>query len=169
MLCCLFQWRKLPAASTAAAAGPRRRGPDRAVWTAEKTQKLIEVSEPYHSKWTNQNSLLSARKEPNSWHFGRSILYCHHGHNSGFIQGWQVESGLSLCQHLKSDYNHPIQIIRESFLGFYACHDQSAAGVSSLILEITDGKGLPLKRCRGQGYDGASTMSGVCSVYRCAS
>ena len=65
---------------------------------------------------------------------------------------------------LKSDDNHPIDIIiRESFLGFYACHDQSAAGVSSLILEITAGKGLPLERCRGQGYDGAATMSGVYS------
>jgi len=52
---------------------------------------------------------------------------------------------------LKSDDNHPIDItIRELFLGFYACHDQSAAGVSSLILEITDGKGLPLERCRSR-------------------
>jgi len=41
----------------------------------------------------------------------------------------------------KSDDNHLIEIIiRESFLGFYACHDLSAAGVS-MILEITDGKG----------------------------
>jgi len=79
--------------------------------------------------------------------------------NSGFIQGCPVESGVYRCVSiLKSDDNHPIDIIRESFLG---CHDQSAAGVSSLILEITDGKGLPLERCRGQGYDGASTMSGV--------
>jgi len=38
---------KLPAAAGTAATGgggARRRGPDRAVWTAEETQKLIEVS-----------------------------------------------------------------------------------------------------------------------------
>jgi len=49
---------------------------------------------------------------------------------------------------LKSDDNHPIDIIIcESFLGFYACHDQSAAGVLSLILEITELIGLLLERC----------------------
>jgi len=48
-------------------------------------------------------------------------------------------------------------------LGFYANTDQSAAGISHQIVEIAESKGLSLGKCRGQGYDGARTMSGIYS------
>ena len=51
--------------------------------------------------------------------------------------------------------------ITESFLGFFWTHDQCAEGLSNQILEILKKKGISLQNCRGQGYDGASVMSGV--------
>lgn len=51
--------------------------------------------------------------------------------------------------------------ICESFLGFYACVDQTAAGLSDQIVSIVQEKGLSFDKCRGQGYDGTRTMSGV--------
>lgn len=53
--------------------------------------------------------------------------------------------------------------ICESFLGFYACADQTAAGLSEQIVSIVQAKGLSFLKCRGQGYDGARTMSGMYS------
>ena len=51
--------------------------------------------------------------------------------------------------------------IKETFLGFYECRSQTAANMSEQILQLLRDKQLSLDRCRGQGYDGASTMSGV--------
>lgn len=53
--------------------------------------------------------------------------------------------------------------IHEAFLGFNAIHDQSAAGIEKEILAFIDDKGISLDKCRGQGYDGAATMSGIYS------
>ncbi|KAF3837719.1 hypothetical protein F7725_009487 [Dissostichus mawsoni] len=53
--------------------------------------------------------------------------------------------------------------INESFLGFHAVTDQTAAGLEREILESMERKGILLGKCRGQGYDGASNMSGVYS------
>ena len=50
--------------------------------------------------------------------------------------------------------------ICESFLSFYASTDHTAAGIYDQIIEITESKGLSFSKCRGQGYDGARTMSG---------
>lgn len=54
-------------------------------------------------------------------------------------------------------------VIKESFLGFKVVDDQSAGGLEQLILEELETNGLSLSKCRGQGYDGAATMSGVYS------
>ena len=53
--------------------------------------------------------------------------------------------------------------INESFLGFHEIQDQSAAGIEDNILKCIQSRGLDLSKCRGQGYDGAATMSGVYS------
>ncbi|XP_077119085.1 zinc finger MYM-type protein 1-like [Ranitomeya variabilis] len=53
--------------------------------------------------------------------------------------------------------------IHEAFLGFQAIHDQRAAGIEKEILECIDSNGLSIHKCRGQGYDGAATMSGIYS------
>nr|CAI5847008.1 unnamed protein product [Callosobruchus analis] len=52
--------------------------------------------------------------------------------------------------------------ICESFLGFIAVTDCSAAGLKTVILNLTKEYGIDLTKCRGQGYDGANVMSGVC-------
>ena len=49
----------------------------------------------------------------------------------------------------------------ESLIGFFWTHDQCAEGLSNQILEVLKKKGISLQKCRGQGYDGASVMSGV--------
>ncbi|OCT96206.1 hypothetical protein XELAEV_18013881mg [Xenopus laevis] len=54
-------------------------------------------------------------------------------------------------------------IIHEAFLGFQEVEDQSAAGLENSIINSIEMKGLTLSKCRGQGYDGAATMSGIYS------
>lgn len=62
------------------------------------------------------------------------------------------------------DKNQPQDIkIQESFLGFQEVKEQGAEGLASDIIKIIDSKGFSLNKCRGQGYDGAATMSGVYS------
>jgi hypothetical protein len=46
---------------------------------------------------------------------------------------------------------------------FYACADQTAAGLLEQIVTITEAKGLPFVKCSGQWYDGVRTMSGIYS------
>nr|CAI5854385.1 unnamed protein product [Callosobruchus analis] len=48
-----------------------------------------------------------------------------------------------------------------SFLGFIAVIDCSAAGLKTVILNLTKEYGIDLTKCRGQGCDGANVMSGV--------
>lgn len=62
----------------------------------------------------------------------------------------------------ENDDNVPKEIkICESFLGFIAVTDCSAAGLKTVILNLTKEYGIDLTKCRGQGYDGANVMSGV--------
>lgn len=53
--------------------------------------------------------------------------------------------------------------IVESFLGFCKVEGQSAEELTSQILNIISNFGLNIQKCRGQGYDGASTMSVIYS------
>lgn len=50
--------------------------------------------------------------------------------------------------------------IHETFLGFLRVTDATAGGLTKLITEFLKNIGLDLKKLRGQGYDGASVMSG---------
>nr|CAI5834429.1 unnamed protein product [Callosobruchus analis] len=62
----------------------------------------------------------------------------------------------------ENDDNVPKEIkICESFLGFIAVTDCSAAGLKTVILNLTKEYGIDLTKCRGHGYDGANVMSGV--------
>ena len=51
-------------------------------------------------------------------------------------------------------------IVKESFLGFSIATDLSGEGLSNQILKLLRDLGLDLNRMRGQGYDGAASMSG---------
>ncbi|XP_078507675.1 zinc finger MYM-type protein 1-like [Lissotriton helveticus] len=53
--------------------------------------------------------------------------------------------------------------INESFVGFYKITDQSAEGIATELVKLLEDKGLVLNKCRGQGYDGASSMSVIYS------
>lgn len=50
--------------------------------------------------------------------------------------------------------------IREDFLTFVPVYDVTGAGLANTILETLSTLGLDLNKMRGQGYDGAATMSG---------
>lgn len=52
-------------------------------------------------------------------------------------------------------------IVKESFLGFVEVCDQTAVALACQITENMKQHGVDLSKCRGQGYDGASTMSGL--------
>jgi hypothetical protein len=50
--------------------------------------------------------------------------------------------------------------IKEIFVGFKPLSDLTALGISCVILEFLHSIGLNMMKIRGQGYDGANTMSG---------
>lgn len=51
--------------------------------------------------------------------------------------------------------------IMESFLGFIPVSNQSSKGIEETILKFLDNNRIDIMKCRGQGYDGASVMSGA--------
>ncbi|KAL4082839.1 hypothetical protein QTP88_029495 [Uroleucon formosanum] len=53
--------------------------------------------------------------------------------------------------------------IEESFLGFYAIDKHGAKDYEDLIISILKALNINISKCRGQGYDGASVMSGLYS------
>ena len=54
-------------------------------------------------------------------------------------------------------------LINKAFLGFEETADTSACELQKKILDSIPSNGFDLSKCRGQGYDGASNMSGVYS------
>jgi len=66
-----------------------------------------------------------------------------------------------ILRYIVVNYNeHNVQI-KESFLGFYALMNYSAEGHFKSILDILKKYNLDVTKCRLQGYDGASVMSGA--------
>lgn len=63
----------------------------------------------------------------------------------------------------KNENNEVIQIeYKESFTGFYPIkNDRSAEGLQNFITSFLEEKNISIKKCRGQGYDGAAVMSGA--------
>lgn len=53
--------------------------------------------------------------------------------------------------------------VKESFLGFYKLTKHGAEDQINLIYDVLNKCNLDIKKCRGQGYDGAAVMSGVFS------
>ena len=53
--------------------------------------------------------------------------------------------------------------VRETFLGFYALQNQSAEGFVDLVCGFLKDASIDIYKCQGQGYDGASVMSGAYS------
>ena len=64
----------------------------------------------------------------------------------------------------KNNKEEPVDIVvRESFIGFTDVTDHSAASLEKKTVKMIEDRGLNITNCRGQGYDGASVMSGVYS------
>lgn len=53
--------------------------------------------------------------------------------------------------------------VRESFLGFFHVKDQGAEGITGDVLQFLQDKGIDIRKCRGQGMDGAAVNSGAYS------
>ncbi|CAF4808286.1 unnamed protein product, partial [Rotaria sp. Silwood2] len=51
-------------------------------------------------------------------------------------------------------------IVHEDVIGLYQLNSQHAEHITQVILDILIRCDLDIKFCRGQGYDGAATMSG---------
>ncbi|KAE9545265.1 hypothetical protein AGLY_000808 [Aphis glycines] len=61
------------------------------------------------------------------------------------------------------DYKESKLEIKKSFLGFYPLDKHDAEGHVNLIKAVLNTHNLNMSKCRGQGYDGASVMSGCSS------
>ncbi|KAL2092995.1 hypothetical protein ACEWY4_010307 [Coilia grayii] len=68
-----------------------------------------------------------------------------------------VREQVSICFRIVSDNLEP----EEHFVGFYETSTTTADALFQLLNDVLMRFALPLKKCRGQCYDGASNMSGV--------
>ena len=68
-----------------------------------------------------------------------------------------IREQVSICFRVVSDDLEP----EEYFVGFYETSTTTADALFQLLKDALARFGLPLDRCRGQCYDGASNMSGV--------
>jgi len=74
----------------------------------------------------------------------------------------QMSQIFRYAQIINDENGKPVDVkITESFLGFEKVNDQTASGLESKIVDGLEKKKIELSKCRGQGYDGAATMSGI--------
>lgn len=57
-------------------------------------------------------------------------------------------------------FEEELVVLREDFLTFVPVHDVTGLGLATVLLNALKELGLDLDKLRGQGYDGAATMSG---------
>ncbi|KAF0707458.1 zinc finger MYM-type protein 1-like, partial [Aphis craccivora] len=65
-----------------------------------------------------------------------------------------------VLRYVVIDYQKKSIEIKESFLGFFELKKHGASDYENLLYNILESYDLNVKNCRGQGYDGASVMSG---------
>lgn len=76
----------------------------------------------------------------------------------------QLSQVLRYVTILKDHNETPTEVkINERFLGFLAVHDHGALAIENEIVKLLESKSISIHKCRGQGYDGASAMSGAYS------
>ncbi|XP_065662351.1 uncharacterized protein LOC136084908 [Hydra vulgaris] len=64
----------------------------------------------------------------------------------------------------RSKNGQPIDIeVKQVFLGFYAAIKHGAVDLINQVATLFIDKNIDLQKCVGQGYNGASVMSGVCN------
>ncbi|VVC42839.1 Ribonuclease H-like domain,Domain of unknown function DUF4371, partial [Cinara cedri] len=65
-----------------------------------------------------------------------------------------------IIRYVIVDYETHTINIKESFLGFYALEQHGSMDYAHLIQNVLHKHNIKIKNCIGQGYDGASVMSG---------
>lgn len=74
----------------------------------------------------------------------------------------QLSIIIRTCHIIRNNDMLPQKLdIKETFLGFFELKDHSAAGMTGEVLNILKNLNIPIQKCYGQGYDGASVMSGA--------
>ncbi|XP_077301607.1 uncharacterized protein LOC143922257 [Arctopsyche grandis] len=66
-----------------------------------------------------------------------------------------------IAKHKAGSMKFNVQLIKESFVGFFNVKDRSTEGLKNFILDLLTSKGLDFAKCRGHGYDGVRVMSGA--------
>ncbi|KAJ8942303.1 hypothetical protein NQ314_010099 [Rhamnusium bicolor] len=62
------------------------------------------------------------------------------------------------CRYISINEDHPV--VREDFLDFIPIYDIPGENIAKTILQQCEKLDLDMKKCVGQGYDGASSMTG---------
>ncbi|XP_008184893.1 zinc finger MYM-type protein 1-like [Acyrthosiphon pisum] len=68
-----------------------------------------------------------------------------------------------VIRYVVINHNESSISVKESFLGFFVIEKHGAQDYEELITNILVKLNIDINKCRGQGYDGASVMSGVYS------
>lgn len=68
-----------------------------------------------------------------------------------------------IIRYIVIDYEAKSFEIKETFFGFFELKKHGAADYENSIYKILQSLNLDIQNCRGQGYDGASVMSGIYS------
>lgn len=77
----------------------------------------------------------------------------------------QDQVSLVICYTIINFEKKEIEI-KESFLGLYLLTHHGAANYVDLLQNTLLNLNLNIKKCRGQGYDGAAVMSGSIKVFK---
>ncbi|KAF0708284.1 zinc finger MYM-type protein 1-like, partial [Aphis craccivora] len=75
----------------------------------------------------------------------------------------KIEQVSVIIRYVLIDFENHLVKIKESFLGFFEIHHHGAVDYKNLISQLLHNLGLDINKCKGQGYDGASVMSGIYS------
>lgn len=74
----------------------------------------------------------------------------------------QLSIVVRISKICRLENKHPISVeVEEIFLGFFELNRHAAADLVEKVTTLFSSKSLDLKKCVGQGYDGANVMSGA--------
>jgi len=75
----------------------------------------------------------------------------------------KVDQDSIIIRYVITDHEKHVLQVQESFIGFYKIDQHGAQDYENLIYKVLSDTNLDIKKCKGQGYDGASDMKGMYS------
>ncbi|XP_025197435.1 uncharacterized protein LOC112596156 [Melanaphis sacchari] len=75
----------------------------------------------------------------------------------------KVDQVSIIIRYVIIDHEKHVLQVKESFIGFYKIDQHGAQEYENLIYKVLSDTNLDIKKCKGQGYDGASVMKGMYS------